>query len=117
MKVFISWSGARSKAVAELLKIWIKSVLQATDPWISTKDIDRGSIWFAEIYGRLAESPMGIFCLTAENKNAPWILFEAGALAKGAPENRVYTLLIDLRPADIEGPLAHFNHTEPTQVS
>jgi lambda repressor-like predicted transcriptional regulator len=117
MKMFISWSGARSKAVAELLKIWIKCVLQATDPWISTKDIDRGSVWFSEIYGRLGGSPVGIICLTAENKDKPWILFESGALAKGAQANRVCTLLIDLKPSDVEGPLAQFNHTEPTRES
>ncbi len=49
MNVFISWSGPRSRAVAELLRDWIKCVLQATRPWISTRDLDRGSMWFNDI--------------------------------------------------------------------
>lgn len=113
MKVFISWSGIRSKAVAELLSAWIKCVLQATRPWISTRDIDRGALWFSEISNQLKDTAVGIVCLTQENKNKPWILFEAGALAKGLTSNRVCTFLVDLKPADLEDPLAQFNHTLP----
>lgn len=111
MKVFVSWSGARSKAVAELISDWIKCVLQASQPWISTRDIDKGAIWFSEISDQLKDTAAGIVCLTQENKDKPWILFETGALAKGITTNRVCTFLIDLEPADIEDPLAQFNHT------
>ena len=34
MKVFMSWSGTRSKATAELLCDWTKCVIQALRPWI-----------------------------------------------------------------------------------
>ncbi|MEN4751141.1 toll/interleukin-1 receptor domain-containing protein [Pseudomonas sp. Ps21-P2] len=111
MKVFVSWSGRRSKAVAELLADWIKCVLQASQPWISTRDIDKGAIWFSEISDQLKDTAAGIVCLTQDNKNKPWILFETGALAKGLSTNRVCTFLVDLKPADIEDPLAQFNHT------
>lgn len=117
MKVFVSWSGQRSKAVAELLSDWIKCVLQASQPWISTRDIDKGAIWFSEISDQLRETAAGIVCLTQENKNKPWILFETGALAKGLSTNRVCTFLIDLSPSDIEDPLAQFNHTLPEKSS
>lgn len=113
MKVFVSWSGARSRAVAELLCDWIKCVIQATRPWISTRDIDRGALWFSEINDQLMDTTVGIVCITQENKNKPWILFEAGALAKGLTSNRVCTFLVDLKPSDIEDPLAQFNHTLP----
>jgi hypothetical protein len=113
MKVFISWSGPRSKATAELLSDWVKCVIQATRPWISTRDIDRGALWFSEISDQLKDTTVGIVCLTQENKNRPWILFEAGALAKGLSSNRVCTFLVDLKPADLEDPLAQFNHTLP----
>jgi len=113
MKVFISWSGDRSRAVAEMLNDWIKCVLQATRPWISTRGIDRGSLWFNEIHDQLKDTSVGIICLTQENKNKPWILFEAGALAKGLSTNRVCTFLVDLKPSDLEDPLAQFNHTMP----
>ena len=117
MKVFISWSGRRSKAVAELLKSWIKCVLQATRPWLSTDGIDRGALWFSTIHDQLKDTSTGIVCLTNENKNKPWILFESGALAKGLTTSRVCTFLIDLEPSDIQDPLAQFNHTMPTKES
>lgn len=114
MKVFLSWSGNRSKEVANLLSEWLCCVIQAARPWISTRDLDRGSLWFGEINDQLKDTSVGIICLTQENKARPWILFEAGALAKGLSTSRVCTLLVDLDPKDIEDPLAQFNHTFPT---
>ncbi|MGJ0492233.1 hypothetical protein [Methylobacter sp.] len=117
MKVFLSWSGQRSKEVAGLLSDWLCCVIQASRPWISTRDLDRGSLWFGEINDQLKDTTVGIICLTQKNKNRPWILFEAGALAKGLSTSRVCTLLIDLEPKDIEDPLAQFNHTFPVRDS
>jgi hypothetical protein len=115
MKVFMSWSGARSHAVAEVLAWWVKCVLQAARPWISSEDLDRGSLWFSEINNSLSDTSVGIVCLTDENKDRPWVLFEAGALAKGLSNSRVCTFLIDLNPTDITDPLAQFNHTRKSQ--
>ena len=109
MKVFISWSGHRSKAVAEALSNWLGKVVQALEPWIST-DIEKGARWSNEMADRLEQSKVGIICLTQENIAAPWILFEAGALSKtkGA---KVCTFLLDLTAADVEPPLGQFQHT------
>jgi hypothetical protein len=115
MKVFMSWSGARSKAAAELLHDWVKCVIQASKPWISTRGIGRGAVWFTEINNELKDTSVGIICLTHQNKTSPWILFEAGALAKGLTTNRVCTFLVDLVPNDVEDPLAQFNHTTPNK--
>ena len=112
MKVFISWSGDRSQLVAEALALWLQSVIQAIQPWISTQDINRGAGWFQEIATSLNSAALGIVCLTRENKDRPWVLFEAGALANGLSQGRVCTLLIDLEPSDVQGPLSHFNHTK-----
>lgn len=117
MKIFVSWSGGRSRVVAEMLSEWIKCVLQASQPWISTQHIDKGAIWFSEISDQLRDTSAGIVCLTQENKNKPWILFETGALAKGLSANRVCTFLVDLTATDIEDPLAQFNHTTPDRNS
>jgi hypothetical protein len=117
MDIFISWSGDRSKAVAELLKQWVKQVLQGTQPWISTQDIGSGGLWLSKLSDKLKETGVGIVCLAQDNKTAPWILFEAGALAKGLSKNRVCTFLIDLKPEDIGNPLGQFNHTVPTKES
>lgn len=117
MKVFLSWSGEKSREIAELLDSWIRCVLQAVDPWISTKHIDRGSVWFTEIADQLQNTTIGIICLTRDNLNKPWILFEAGALARGLSASRVCTFLVDVLPTDIENPLAQFNHTLPNKES
>lgn len=117
MKVFLSWSGEKSRDIAELLDSWIRCVLQAVDPWISTKHIDRGSVWFTEIADQLQNTTIGIICLTKDNLNKPWILFEAGALARGLSASRVCTFLVDVLPTDIENPLAQFNHTLPNKES
>jgi hypothetical protein len=114
MKVFMSWSGDRSREVAKLLDYWVKCVVQASRPWISTSGIDSGSIWFNQISSELQDTTFGIICLTKENKEAPWILFEAGALAKGLASSRVCTFLIDLQAKDVRDPLAQFNHTLPS---
>jgi len=117
MKVFISWSGELSKQVAELLKEWIPNVLQNADPWVSTEGIQKGEIWFGTIMEKLAEIRVGITCLTKQNLNAPWILFETGAVCKGLPKSLVCTLLIDINdPNQLPQPLSQFNATKPDKV-
>ncbi len=115
MKIFISWSGEQSKEVAELLKRWLQCVIQSCKPWVSTEDIERGSLWFEEIKKVLDGVTLGIVCLTKENKEKPWIMFEAGALATGLTDKKVMTFLIDLETTDVGQPLAQFNATLPNQ--
>ena len=111
MRVFISWSGGRSHLVAAALHEWIQQILQAADPWMSTEDIGKGKRWNQEIAESLSGSNFGIVCLTPENLNAPWLLFEAGALAKNLVEARVCTYLFDLKSTDVKDPLAMFQAT------
>lgn len=107
MKVFISWSGVRSQAIAEGLRDWLPNVIQILEPWISTSDIEVGKKWSSNIEFQLRETRVGIICLTPENLNAPWILFEAGALSKldGAI---VCPYLLGFEPKDLKGPLVQF---------
>jgi hypothetical protein len=114
MKVFISWSGDLSGKVAELLASWLKDVLQGAETWLSKDDIDKGKIWFTEVTERLKEPDVGILCITRANKDAPWILFEAGALSKGLSEARVCPFLVDVNVGDLVPPLSQFNCTLPT---
>lgn len=60
----------------------------------------------------MSESVIGLICLTEENKNKPWILFEAGALNKGLSSNRVCPILADLEPKDVDEPLSKFQLTK-----
>lgn len=111
MEVFISWSGEPSHKLALILKDWISNVIQTVDPWVSSEDIEKGDRWSTEIADKLDTCNIGIICLTKENFQAPWINFEAGALSKKLGEGKVCTLLLDLKPTDIKGPLIQFQAT------
>ena len=108
MKIFVSWSGERSKPVASALKRWLPDVIQTLDVWMSAHDIDAGAKWNGELDAILQSSNFGILCLTAENQSAPWILFEAGALSKTPKIARVIPYLVGLNPTDVQFPLAQF---------
>jgi hypothetical protein len=110
MKVFISWSKEKSRLTAEALNKWLPKVIQAVEPWISP-EIEKGKRWSPEINDNLENSKVGIFCLDQENLNEPWILFEAGAMAK-TKDAYVCTFLLDLTPTDVQQPLAQFQHTK-----
>lgn len=43
MRVFISWSGERGLKIAEALRDWLKTVVQASEPCCSQSDIERGT--------------------------------------------------------------------------
>lgn len=108
MKVFISWSGKRSKALAKALKEWIPLIVQHAKPWVSDKDISAGDRWAQAIAGELESSNFGILCITPENLTSEWILFEAGALSKAMQDAKVIPLLFGLELSDLSGPLSQF---------
>ena len=111
MKVFLSWSGERSRQVAESLKSWLPDVIQEVDPWVSTQDIAKGGRGVKEITHELAATDFGIVCITPENEASKWINFEAGALAKQFEIAHVVPFLIDMKIADLAGPLSQFQAT------
>ncbi len=109
--VFISWSGQTSKEIAEELRNWIPSVLQFAKPYYTPHDIEKGSKWGSEISQKLADSNVGIVCLTKDNYTKPWILFEAGALSKDLEKSKVCSILFGMDNTDIAGPLTTFQTT------
>jgi len=108
MKIFISWSGERSKDLAQAFREWLPLVLHYVEPWLSEADIDAGERWAQSVAKELATSNFGIICVTSENITSPWVLFEAGALTKSLETSRVIPLLLDLEFSDVSGPLAQF---------
>jgi TIR domain len=108
MKVFISWSGKRSKALANALREWLPLVLQHVEPWVSDKDISAGERWAQAIAGELEASNFGIICITPENLHSEWVLFESGALSKSMLDSKVIPLLFGLELSDLSGPLSQF---------
>lgn len=111
MKVFISWSGTRSRVVAETLHWWFPKVLQGIQPFVSAKDIDKGANWTAELSRELEDAEFGIICLTPENLTSPWLHYEAGAMTKSV-ESRVCPLLYDLEKAGVGAPLNQLQLTD-----
>lgn len=108
MKVFISWSGERSQALAQALRGWLPLVLHYVEPWLSEADVSAGERWAQTVTKELEASNFGVICVTPENLGSPWILFEAGALAKSMQGSRVIPLLLNLEFSDLTGPLAQF---------
>jgi len=109
MKLFISWSGKRSMSVAAALRNWLKMILQAIEPWMSEIDLKAGQRWTPELEGELSKAVFGISCVTPKNRNAPWLLFEAGALATQVKDKAfLCPYLIDLDKSDLDYPLAQF---------
>jgi len=109
MNVFISWSGPKSGAIAELVYLWLPKVIQAVKPFYSP-EIEKGTRSIEEINSSLEGMNVGIICLTPDNRESPWIHFEAGALAK-TKDARIWTLLHGLEHSDVLQPLAQFQHT------
>lgn len=111
MKIFISWSGPKSRRVAEVLREWLPNIFaNSVEPWISSRDIRPGQRGIQVIAEELKEARFGIVCLTKGNTEAPWIHFEAGAISKTIEHAYVCTYLIDLEVSDLDGnnPLAPF---------
>lgn len=80
-KVFISWSGKNTASfkVAKKLAEWLPMVLQETEPFMSD-NIRSGTNPINQIMGNLANSKVGIICITKDNITSSWLNFEAGAL-------------------------------------
>ncbi|WP_120470107.1 TIR domain-containing protein [Bacteroides acidifaciens] len=111
MKVFLSWSGHKSHQVALVLRDWLPSVIQSLTPYVSSEDIDKGARWSTDIAKELEDSTFGILCVTKDNLEAPWLLFEAGALSKMMDKSSVCPFIFDLKRAEVKGPILQFQST------
>lgn len=111
MKVFIAWSGDQSKQIAEAIHWWLPHVLSFAQPYFSPVSI--GKIWNVEISRELGQSKIGIIAMTAEGLTSPWIMFEAGAIARVIEQGGlVCPILFNIKTTELVGPLSHFNSIE-----
>lgn len=116
MRIFLSWSGQMSSQIAQALRSWLPVVLQAARPYYSPADLAKGARWSSEVATELGASRVGVLCVTRENLTAPWLMFEAGALAKTLDQSRVIPLLIGVEPTDLSGPLSQFQAAQFDRV-
>jgi len=108
MKVFLSWSGEASKAIASVFADWLPTLPLRIEVFFSASDIGSGERWSKLIDETLEASSFGILFMTKDNTAAPWIMFEAGALAKQVESSRVCPILFGIKPSDLQGPLSKF---------
>ena len=114
MKVFISWSGTRSRAMGEALQDWLKLVFadpSLVEPWVSSRDMGAGD-WREILKQRLKETDAGIVCVTREAFTPSWMLYEAGVLSKSMENEFVVPYLLDMNKDELEGPLEQFQVSE-----
>ena len=112
MKVFLSWSGTKSQKVANEFRDWLPLVMQHVDIYMSSEDIDKGSQWFINLTTELENTFFGILLVTKENFEAPWMIFEAGALSKGRELTKVSPFLFGIKVSELTGPLSQFQATD-----
>ena len=116
MDIFLSWSGKKSKLIAEALQDWLPVVIQSIRPFFSDQSIESGERWSDRLSNELSATNFGIICLTEDNLEAPWVQFEAGALSKLSTKANVATLLFDVNPSDLtKNPLNQFQGDPPTK--
>src|SRR6516164_11412029 len=123
--IFICWSGRRSKQLANAVRTLLCEMLSLRAGQVFVSDeLEKGTTWFGSIMGQLRTSKAGVVCLTAENLDSSWVHFEAGALAShfstavaGSEhtDTRLFTLLHDVKVAELKGPLSAYQATNTTR--
>lgn len=78
MKVFISWSKAKSKQYALKTKALLENLDSSIKAFVSEIDIHGGEDVQEKIIQKIVECDKLVLCFTKENKKSPWLLFEAG---------------------------------------
>lgn len=113
MKVFLSWSGSYTNNIAECFHRWIPCVIQSIETFISSGEIRAGERWQNRINTALQDIDFGVIFVTEANKEKPWIMFEAGALAKNLGTSRVAPVLCGANEIDFAGnPLLQFQYVK-----
>ena len=91
MRIFISWSKAKSRDMAYILKELLQSF--GLETFVSEKDILAGEAVQSQINSRIQNCDLLVLCFTQDNKKSPWLLYEAG-LACGMGK-KVIPILFD----------------------
>ena len=115
MRVFISWSGARSGKLAEALYDWLPVVVAGINPFLSLR-IESGVLWQAKIAEELRRSDAGLVCLTPESLASHWLHFEFGALANAVHQKPLFLFAHRLDPESLPQPLQAYQSKPSTRA-
>lgn len=111
MKIFLSWSGTQSHMLAKALDELLRGIFQSVTTFLSTQDIEPGSLWFEKLNRVLEDHDFGIVCVNKTNLTKPYIMFEGGSLAKRLGIAKLVPVLIDMREPDLnQHPFSHFHY-------
>jgi hypothetical protein len=111
MKVFVSWSKARSHAIAMAIHEWLPTVVQECREIFVSSEQEKGVAWFSNIAEHIDEAAVGLVLITPENQHEAWLNFEGGALLGRFQEKRVCPVLIGMKPSEYSGPLTNLHMT------
>ena len=82
-KVFISWSGQLSQAVAAIWLDLISETFDSVEPFMSEENIGAGERGLVKIATELAGTSFGIIIVTQENQNSPWLELRGRCAVQG----------------------------------
>jgi hypothetical protein len=105
VRIFLGWSGSSSKRLAQALAENLHVVVPTAEPYFS-EDVPAGPIWPAQLADGLKQADYGILCLTADNKESPWLNFEAGALWRA--DKKVCVLRLGVTRRQLRSPISMF---------
>ena len=91
--VFLSWSLAASKGIAQRLEALLRKVLQDVAVYLSTSQMKGGAVFYPELLQALSLCRIGVAIVTPENKHRPWLHFEAGAIAHAVTKGKRLVVL------------------------
>ncbi len=114
-RVFICFSGERSRLLGEALERFISRVCGQANPFISAHHVEAGERWGERLDSELNDINIGGACITKEGQDGSWLHFEAGALSKNKEIAHVCPYLLDVEKGEIRGPLSRFQALEATE--
>jgi hypothetical protein len=104
--IFLSWSGADSRAIAAVMHGILQTRLPSCEIFFSPVSIDPGEDPMLEIFERnLLRAQVLVAILTEEASQSAWVIWEI-ASAWAREETWVVPLFVDVNPGDIPGPMS-----------
>jgi hypothetical protein len=87
------------------------------DIFMSEHDIDSGTRWADALAQEVKQSAFTIVCLTPENLQSAWLLYEAGALTSQDKQRLCTLLLGGLQERDVPSPLTLYQNQTFSEVN
>jgi nucleoside 2-deoxyribosyltransferase len=106
MKTLISYSGTRSKIVAEALRLLLQRSIPKIEVLLPGTDIALRDSWRKSISSNLKTIDVAIIVVTQENIERAWVTYEVGYIT--AHQKRIVPFLFDVPTSRLSFPLASF---------